>query len=165
MKILLTSSSRHGSTDEIATVIAEHLRAGGLEVDVKRPEVVDDVDGYDAFILGSAIYMTRWTQEATEFTERFQQQLSAKPVWAFSVGLSGLPQGRIADPQRIGPVLLSLDVENHVTFAGRFDPTRLSLRERTIARMGGASEGNYIDIDAVHAWAATILQELTSPAR
>ena len=165
MKILLTSSSRHGSTDEIATAIAEHLRAGGLEVDVRRPELVDDVDGYDAFILGSAIYMTRWTQEATEFTERFQQELSVKPVWAFSVGLSGLPQGRIADPHRIGPVLLSLDVENHVTFPGRFDPMRLSLRERTIARMGGAAEGDYIDVDAVRAWAASILQALGSRRR
>ena len=162
MKILLTSSSRHGSTDEIATVVAEQLRAGGLEVDVRRPELVDDVDGYDAFILGSAIYMTRWTQEATDFTERFQQQLSTKPVWAFSVGLSGLPQGRIADPHRIGPVLLSLDVENHVTFAGRFDPVHLSLRERTIARMGGAAEGNYIDVEAVRSWAGTILQALTA---
>lgn len=162
MKILLTSSSRHGSTDEIATVVAEQLRAGGLEVDVRRPELVDDVDGYDAFILGSAIYMTRWTPEATDFTERFQQQLSAKPVWAFSVGLSGLPQGRISDPHRIGPVLLSLDVENHVTFAGRFDPVHLSLRERTIARMGGAAEGNYIDAEAVRSWAGTILQALTA---
>lgn len=162
MKILLTSSSRHGSTDEIATVVAEQLRAGGLEVDVRRPELVDDVDGYDAFILGSAIYMTRWTQEATDFTERFQQKLSTKPVWAFSVGLSGLPQGRISDPHRIGPVLLSLDVENHVTFAGRFDPVHLSLRERTIARMGGAAEGNYIDAEAVRSWAGTILQALTA---
>ncbi|MCL3778602.1 MULTISPECIES: flavodoxin domain-containing protein [unclassified Actinomyces] len=160
MKILLTSSSRHGSTDEIANVIAEHLRAGGLEVDVRRPEVVDDVEGYDAFVLGSAIYMTHWTQEATDFTQRFLTQLSAKPVWAFSVGLSGLPQGKISDPHRIGPVLLSLDVENHVTFAGRFDPTRLNLRERTIARLGGAAEGDYVDVEAVRAWAEAIRAEL-----
>ena len=80
MKILLTSSSRHGSTDEIATVVVEQLRAGGLEVDVRRPELVDDVDGYDAFILGSAIYMTRWTDEAVDFTERFHKTLITHPV-------------------------------------------------------------------------------------
>lgn len=160
MKILLTSSSRHGSTDEVASLVAERLRAAGLEVDVTRPELVDGVEGYDAFVLGSAIYMTHWTQEMTDFTQRFVAQLSTKPVWAFSVGLSGLPQGKVSDPHRIGPVLLSLDVENHVTFPGRFDPTRLSLRERTIARLGGASEGDYVDAKAVRAWADTICAEL-----
>ena len=59
MKILLTSSSRHGSTDEVAAVIAERLRAARIEVEVMRPEDVVSVDGYDAFILGSAVYMTQ----------------------------------------------------------------------------------------------------------
>ena len=58
MKILLTASSRHGATDEVAAVIAEQLRAAGLEVDHTRPEDVADVEGYDAFVLGSAVYMT-----------------------------------------------------------------------------------------------------------
>ena len=109
MKILLTASSRHGATDEVAAVIAEQLRAAGLEVDHARPEDVADVEGYDAFVLGSAVYMTRWTEEAVDFTRRFSSVLRDRPVWAFSVGLSGLPKGKIADPYRIGPVLLSID--------------------------------------------------------
>jgi len=75
MKILLTSSSRHGSTDEVAAVIAERLQAARIDVDIKRPEDVDVVDGYDAFILGSAVYMTKWTPEAVDFTERFHEPL------------------------------------------------------------------------------------------
>ena len=137
MKILLTASSRHGATDEVAAVIAEQLRAAGLEVDHARPEDVADVEGYDAFVLGSAVYMTRWTEEAVDFTRRFSSALRDRPVWAFSVGLSGLPKGKIADPYRIGPVLLSIDPEDHITFPGRFDPGVLNVRERTIARMGG----------------------------
>ena len=128
MKILLTSSSRHGSTDEVAAVIAERLQAAKIDVDIKRPEDVDVVDGYDAFILGSAVYMTKWTPEAVDFTERFHEPLKARPVWAFSVGLSGLPKGKVSDPMRIGPVLLAIDPEDHVTFPGRFDPSKLSLR-------------------------------------
>ena len=127
MKILLTSSSRHGSTDEVAAVIAERLQAAQIDVETRRPEDVDSVDGYDAFILGSAVYMTKWTPEAVDFTKRFHDALKARPVWAFSVGLSGLPQGKVADPMRIGPVLLAIDPEDHMTFAGRFDPSRLSL--------------------------------------
>ena len=43
MKILLTSSSKHGSTDEVAAVIAERLQAAQIDVETKRPEDVDSV--------------------------------------------------------------------------------------------------------------------------
>ncbi|WP_103061854.1 flavodoxin domain-containing protein [Actinomyces qiguomingii] len=164
MRILLTSSSRHGSTDEVGAVIAQELRAAGHDVDQARPEDVADIAGYDAFVLGSAVYMTRWTPQAIDFTERFREQLRSRPVWAFSVGLSGLPKGKISDPHRIGPVLLSIDTKDHVTFAGRFNPADLSLRERSIARMGGASEGDFLDLDAVRAWAGSITAALAASA-
>jgi len=162
MRILLTSSSRHGSTDEVGAAIAQELRAAGHDVDQSHPEDVTDVAGYDAFVLGSAVYMTRWTAEAIDFTQRFSESLHSHPVWAFSVGLSGLPKGKVSDPHRIGPVLLSIDPEDHATFPGRFNPAELSLRERSIARMGGASEGDFLDLDAVRAWADKIAQDLAA---
>ena len=160
MKILLTSSSKHGSTDEVAAVIAERLQAAHIDVETKRPEDVDSVDEYDAFILGSAVYMTKWTPQAVDFTERFRDVLRARPVWAFSVGLAGLPKGKVSDPMRIGPVLLAIDPEDHMTFAGRFDPSKLSLRERSIAKLGGATEGDYRDWDEVRQWADAIATSL-----
>ena len=160
MKILLTSSSRHGTTDEVAAVIAEQLRTAGLEVVQARPEDVTDVEGYDAFVLGSAVYMTRWTDEAVDFTRRFSGALRGRPVWAFSVGLSGLPKGKMADPNRVGPVLLSIEPAGHITFPGRCAPSALNVRERTIARLGGATEGDFLDLDAVRAWGASIAATL-----
>ena len=160
MKILLTVSSRHGTTDEVADVIAEQLRAAGIDVVRARPEDVTDIEGYDAFVLGSAVYMTKWTPEAVDFTKRFHDALKAKPVWAFSVGLSGLPKGGLSDLNRIGPVLLPIEPEDHLTFPGRFEPDRLSLRERSIARVGGATEGDFRDLDAVREWGASIAATL-----
>lgn len=162
MKILLAVSSRHGSTEEIGHVIAERLRTAGHDVDQARPEDVVDVTPYGAFVLGSAVYMTHWTNEAVAFTERFRDALRAHPVWAFSVGLAGLPKGKVSDPHRIGPVLLSIDPEDHVTFPGTFDPSRLSLRERSIATLGGATEGDFRDLDAVREWADAIAGTLSS---
>ena len=95
-----------------------------------------------------------------DFTRRFSSALRDRPVWAFSVGLSGLPKGKIADPYRIGPVLLSIDPEDHITFPGRFDPGVLNVRERTIARMGGATEGDFLDLEAVRAWGASVAATL-----
>ena len=165
MKILLTCSSRHGATESVAEAIAERLREEDLTVDVAKPEDVTDVSGYDAFILGSAVYMTHWTPEAVDFTKRFHDELETHPVWAFSVGLSGLPKGAVSDPHRIGPVLLAIEPEGHKTFAGRFDPAQLTLRERTIARLGGASEGDYRDFEAARQWGAVIAASLRSGKR
>lgn len=162
MKILLTCSSRHGATQEVGAAIAQQLRSAGHEVDLRRPEEVDDVEDYRAFVLGSAVYMTNWTSEAVDFTRRFRKALRTHPVWAFSVGLSGLPKGKVSDPHRIGPVLLDVEPVDHITFAGRFDPSRLSVRERTIARMGGAAEGDFRDFDAVREWADAIAGTLLS---
>ena len=100
MQILLTASSRHGATDEVAAVIAEQLRAAGIDVVRARPEYVTDIEGYDAFVLGSAVYMTQWTDEAVDFTRRFRDALRDRPVWAFSVGLCVLPQGALVSVGR-----------------------------------------------------------------
>ena len=80
MKILLTASSRHGSTEEVADVIAAELRQGGHDLEVVRPQEVSSVEGYDAFVVGSAVYMTSWTEEAVDFTRRFREGLTGKPV-------------------------------------------------------------------------------------
>ena len=110
MKILLTASSRHGATDEVAAVIAEQLRAAGLEVDHTRPEDVADVEGYDAFVLGSAVYMTRWTEEAVDFTRRF------------SSALRDQGQDRRSLPHRPGPAIDRSGGSHHVP--GAFRPRR-----------------------------------------
>ncbi len=160
MKILVLSSSPHGSTEEIATVVCEELAKAGLEVDHRHPEEVESLEGYTAVVIGSAVHMTAWTDEAVAFTRRFSQQLEKLPVFAFSVGLSGLPKGKVSDPYRVGPVLLSIDPEDHVTFAGRLDPRQLSLRERSIVKIGGVSEGDYRDWDEIRSWAGSVAASL-----
>ena len=160
MKILVLSSSRHGSTEEIADVVAEELVKAGLEVDRRHPEDVESLDGYAAVVIGSAVYMTSWTAETVAFTKRVTSQLEKLPVFAFSVGLSGLPKGKVSDPYRVGPALLSIDPEDHVTFAGRLDPSHLTLRERTIVKLGGVSEGDYRDWDEIRSWAGSVAATL-----
>ncbi|WP_067782215.1 flavodoxin domain-containing protein [Actinomyces vulturis] len=160
MNILLVAASKHGSTQGVAEVIAEVLKERGHSVDLFSPTDAPDIAPYDALIVGSAVYMTKWMPEAVDFTKRVKHEKPGIPVWAFSVGLSGLPQGEISDPSRVGPVLLNIQAKDHRTFPGRFDPSQLSLRERSIARLGGASEGDWRDFDDVRDWALTIADEL-----
>ena len=84
MKILVTASSKHGTTTEIADAIAERLRGAGFEVVRQAPQDVVDLNGIDAVIIGSAVYMTQWMEPAAAFLERFETQLNRIPVWAYS---------------------------------------------------------------------------------
>ncbi|MCI1642539.1 MAG: flavodoxin domain-containing protein [Actinomyces sp.] len=166
MRILVTASSKHGATAEIADAIAERLRGTGWEVVRQNPEDVVSLDGIDAVVCGSAVYMTQWMPGATAFLQRFETQLAQMPVWAFSVGLSGVPKHSPQDPSRIGPVLLKVHVVHHQVFPGRYDPELLSLRERSIVRLAGGVEGDFRDWQAVGEWTDSIIAELrrTLPA-
>jgi menaquinone-dependent protoporphyrinogen oxidase len=55
-KVLITATSMHGATGEIATALGEELSEQGLAVTVIPPEAVTDIENYDAVIIGSAVY-------------------------------------------------------------------------------------------------------------
>ena len=62
--VLVAYGSKHGSTAEIAAAIAETLRESGLRADCLQAGSVDSLEGYDAVVVGSAVYMRRWRREA-----------------------------------------------------------------------------------------------------
>lgn len=82
MTVLVAAASRHGATREIAEVIAQELGARGVEADVADVERVDDVAGYEAVELGSAIYVGKWLEPARRFVDRHAETLSSRPTWA-----------------------------------------------------------------------------------
>ena len=69
MKVLVAVASRHGSTREIAQMIAGELRAAGVEPDVREVGTIASLDDYDAAVIGSAIYAGQWLPEARQFVE------------------------------------------------------------------------------------------------
>ena len=65
MNILVTVASKYGATGDIGNVLAGVLRDAGLAVETRPPDRVDSLDGFDAVILGSAVYAGRWMGSAT----------------------------------------------------------------------------------------------------
>ena len=58
-KVLVVYATRKGSTRNIAELIAEGIRIGGGEVEVKNVTEVkkdEDLAGFDGYVLGSATY-------------------------------------------------------------------------------------------------------------
>ncbi len=160
MHILVTAASKHGATDEVADAIARRIEASGITVDRLAPADVTSVADYDAVVVGSAVYILQWMPEAHDFMERFKDELPAGRVWAFSVGMNGVPKHSRQDGSRVGPLLTHVKCRDLHTFAGRYKPSLLSLRERSVARLAGVVEGDFRDWEAVDQWAVEIVEAL-----
>jgi menaquinone-dependent protoporphyrinogen oxidase len=162
-KVLVASASKHGSTEEIAEAIASVLREHGLEVEVKRMEDVDTLFPYDAYVLGSAVYLDGWLRRATQFVDCHGELIATRPTWLFS-------SGPIGDPAHV-PVQDSFDAadlvrrthaRDHRQFGGKLDKAQLSIGERAAAGLLRVPAGDYRQWDAITAWATAIGRFLTA---
>jgi menaquinone-dependent protoporphyrinogen oxidase len=169
MKLLVTYASKYGSTAEIAEVIGKELHKRHYEVEVKSIEDVDSLVGYDAFVVGSALYAGGWMKSAAEFLRSNQDVLAGRPVWLFSSGPTG--QGdpnQILDgwtfPEDLKPVLEKIKPKDVILFHGKIDPDRLSATERMIIKSVKATVGDYRDWLVIRGWARRIDLDLKAAA-
>jgi menaquinone-dependent protoporphyrinogen oxidase len=160
MKILVSTASKHGATAEIGDAIAGKLREHDLEVEVHEPGEVTSLDGYDAVILGSAVYAGRWMDSARRFSERHHEALHRLPVWLFSSGPIGDPLEPAEEPADGHRLLGALEAREHRVFPGRVNSDELGWVERTITRMVKAPDGDFRDFDAIRIWASEIADQL-----
>jgi menaquinone-dependent protoporphyrinogen oxidase len=161
MQVLIVAASRHGATREIADSIALTLNAEGLAASVRPIGEVGDLAGYDAFVVGSAVYMGHWLDAATTFVEHGIETLSQRPTWLFSSGPIGdPPRPHEPDAVDVDGVVSKTHAREHKLFAGKLDKSALGFGERAVMLAFRASEGDYRDWDEVAAWARAIAEEL-----
>ncbi|MEA3312608.1 MAG: flavodoxin domain-containing protein [candidate division WOR-3 bacterium] len=58
MKVLVAYATKHGSTREVAEKIGEVMKSKGAEVKVANITDKPDPAGYDAVVIGGAVYIT-----------------------------------------------------------------------------------------------------------
>ena len=161
MTALVVSASRHGATREIADMIGATIAARGIETDIREVENVAALDGYDAVVVGSAVYMGDWVKPARAFVERHAGELAARPTWMFSSGPIGDPPKPGADSAvKVDDLVTAAHAREHRVFAGRLELRRLGLVQRTVARAVHAAEGDYRDWDEIQAWGTSIADAL-----
>lgn len=158
--VLVASASRHGSTTEIAEAIAARLRTQGLDVDVRAMHEVDTVYPYDAYVVGSAVYMGSWLKEARHFVDEHFELLSTRPVWLFSSGPIGEPPSAGAETFDATDLQADLHAVDHALFDGKLDHHVLRLGERALARALRVPDGDYRDWGAIESWGDEIARTL-----
>jgi menaquinone-dependent protoporphyrinogen oxidase len=156
MKILVTVASRHGTTAEIAQIIAGLLRDAGLTTDFLTPEEVASVAGYDAVVLGSAVYAGHWLEPAKAFAVCHGRELGERPLFLFSSGPLGDPPKPEQEPDDARAIESATGAMDQRVFAGRLTQSQLSLPERLIVKAVRAPYGDFRPWDDIADWATEI---------
>ena len=163
MSILVTYGSTRGGTQGLAEMLAEGLREEGLSVDVAPAREIKRLDGYDAVVVGGALYALRWHRAARRFVKRHTAELRRLPTYFFSSG----PLDDSATAEEIPPVkgvqalMHRVDGRGHQTFGGRLSPDAKGFPASAMAKKRA---GDWRDEEQVRAWARSIASELRTAA-
>lgn len=160
MRVLVIVASKHGATAEIATALSDGLARRGIETKVEDAAKVSDLAGYDAVLLGSAVYAGRWMKSARELVELRAEELATQPVWLFSSGPVGEPLRPTEDPVDVATVAAAIPTRGHRVFPGKLDKSKLGLAEKALVMSLRVPEGDYRNWDEIAAWADEIADAL-----
>ena len=162
--VLVAYATRYGSTQEVAEAIGETLREEGLGVEVQPMQDVRTLAGYDAVVLGAALYMYRWHKDARRFLTRHRKALDALPVAIFALGPVKDP--RDEEEWRNSRDQLESELEKHSwlepvaveILGGKFDPKLLRFPLNLFA--GSEPASDIRDWEAISTWAGDVASKL-----
>jgi menaquinone-dependent protoporphyrinogen oxidase len=161
-RVLVTASSRHGSTAEMAEVITRTLVEAGVDATCREPDDVQSLDGFDAVVMGSAVYVGRWLEPAKGLVERVRPQLANRAVWLFSSGPLGVPAKPEGDPADVESIRAATGAVDHRVFAGRLEADGLGLGEKLVVKGVRAPYGDYRPWAEITEWTQGIARQLQS---
>jgi menaquinone-dependent protoporphyrinogen oxidase len=159
MAVLVAYASKHGSTEEIAAFMGDHLRGSGIEV-IHAEASEASLDGVDAAVLLSGVYAGRWLGPATHFIRDHLDALAKIPVWLISSGPVGDDPPPIEELVQIGDLPEQVGAVAHWVVAGRIDMDLLGFAERALIRALKVEVGDYRDWDEVTVCAEAIADHL-----
>jgi len=161
MRVLVTWGSKLGGTEGIARIIGAALRDAGLDVELGAAAGIDSVRGFDAVIVGGALYANRWHRAARRFVARHLADLRRVPVWMFSSGPLDDSAARAPIPAvtQVAVLMERVGAIGHATFGGRLAPDVKGFPAQAMAK---THAGDWRDPERIRAWATEIASALPS---
>lgn len=162
MRALVVYGSSRGGTAGLAEWVAEALTDRGLDTAIGSAAQVEDIDGYDAVVVGGALYNNRWHTDAVDFVHRFPRTLRELSVWLFSSGPldDSARSSALAPVPHVRDLARALDVRGHMTFGG-------VLEKQSGGRLGAllsyGKVGDWRDRAQVEQWVDRIVAQLAEP--
>jgi menaquinone-dependent protoporphyrinogen oxidase len=162
-KILVAYASRAGSTSDVAQAISEQLCALGFDAIALPVKSVKKIDGYDAAILGSAVYYGTWLPEMLKFMTEQQEPLNSIPTAIFSMHMQATDNNAASHDKRETYIQAARDQIRPFSkayFAGKVDPASLSFFKRIAVKLVKSPIGDKRDWTKIRAWTNALGQSL-----
>jgi menaquinone-dependent protoporphyrinogen oxidase len=168
-RVLVAYATKHGATKGIAEKIGQVLREADLPTEVRNVQEVNELTPFNAIVLGSAVYIGSWREEAAKFLENNEQALTERPVWLFSSGPTGEGdpvelQNGWTFPGKLQPVADRIQPRDIAVFHGAVNPQNLNFVTRLMMKNVKAPLGDFRDWDAIETWAAGIADTIKEKA-
>ncbi len=159
MKVLVAVGSKYGASREVGRRIAEEIEAHGFDVDFEDACDVQGIQYYEAVILGSAVYGGLWRRDASALVKQHRDELRAKDVWLFSVGMETVVKpGQPLD--EADGFARDVDAHDHARFPGAINYEKLNVGEKALIKTLNPPLGDFRDFTAVRDWASDVAAKL-----
>lgn len=166
IRILIAYASKSGSTVEVAKSIGDTLCNKGFNVETKWIKAVNDINKYDAVIIGSPIIYENWMPEVRTFVKDNKDILKTIPVSYFITCLT-LSRNENEAKQKSNEYsdkLCELVPEVKPISVGRFggvlDYSKIPFIDRVLLKIvmmkNKVKEGDYRDWNKIRLWAENI---------
>lgn len=158
-KILVTYSTRAGSTAEIAATIGQTLSQRGYSVDVLPVKKQPNPSDYDAVILGSPIRMGSWLPEVIAFIKENRTLLGQMPAAVFTVHMLNSgddEQSRTNRQAYLNALREWITPAEEVFFLGKMELAKLSFLDRFISNVMKAKDEDLRDWNTINAFAESV---------
>ena len=151
MRVLVTWGSKHGGTAGIGDIVAHTLEAAGHDVIAVAARDAPSPAGFDAVVVGGALYANRWRASARHWVERHARELRSVPTWMFSSGPldTSAEDGELPPPRDVASLMKRIGAIDHRTFGGRLEKDVLGLHA-----------GDWRNPERIRGWATEIAREL-----
>lgn len=172
MRVLVAYATKHGATTGIAERIGDVLREAGQKVDVLPVDDIRAIDQYDAFVVGSAVYLGSWRKEAVALLRHHADVLATRPVWLFSSGPVATEEVGTREDQlnnavsakQLAELTELVQPRDHHVFFGAVDRSTFGLGERLLGALPAGRkllpEGDFREWGDIEGWSAAIAAEL-----
>jgi len=159
-RVLVAYATKMGGTKEIAEAIGDEFRRAQLAVVVANARDVANTDGFDALVLGSAVYTGRWRREAVRVLAQHADHEKAIPTWLFQSGPCGADAAKqLPAPQKVSRLAAMVGADPPVTFGGRLlQETAKGFLANKMAK--GPLAGDFRDFERIRGWADDISVQL-----
>jgi menaquinone-dependent protoporphyrinogen oxidase len=157
--VLVAWGSKRGGTERIARIIADELKTLCVGTALVPASEVHELRGYDAAIVGGALYANRRHRDARRLLARHIAALRRILVWLFSSGPLDAPaeDSDIPPLTDVAVLMERIGACGHMTFGGRLSA---DAKGCPAAAMAKTLSGDWPNPERIRAWTHELARAL-----